>query len=93
VVYAAKRYGLAGATVIKGFMGFGSSSVIHSQKLWEVTEKLPIVIEIVDQADKIEGFVGTILPYFDKVPTGGMITIENATIVLHKIGKSRNKLL
>jgi uncharacterized protein len=93
VVYAAKRYGLAGATVIKGFMGFGSSSVIHSQKLWEVTEKLPIVIEIVDQADKIDGFVETILPYFDKLPKGGLITIEKATIVLHKIGKNRNKLL
>jgi len=91
VVYAAKRYGLAGATVIKGFMGFGSSSVIHSQKLWEVTEKLPVVIEIVDQADKIDGFVETILPYFDKLPKGGLITIEKATIVLHKIGNPGKK--
>jgi PII-like signaling protein len=88
VVYAAKRYGLAGATVLKGFMGFGSSSIIHSQKLWEVTEKLPIIIEIVDQADKIEGFTETILPYFEKLPKGGLITIEKATVVLHKIGKT-----
>jgi uncharacterized protein len=93
VVYAAKRYGLAGATVIKGFMGFGSSSVIHSQKFWEVTEKLPIVIEIVDQADKIDGFVETILPYFEKLPKGGLITVEKATIVLHKTGHTRRKLL
>jgi uncharacterized protein len=91
VVYAAKRYGLAGATVIKGFMGYGSSSIIHSQKLWEVTEKLPIVIEIVDQADKIEGFVETMLPYFDRLPKGGLITIEKATVVMHKIGKTFKK--
>ncbi|MFZ4707114.1 MAG: DUF190 domain-containing protein [Bacteroidales bacterium] len=91
VVYAAKRYGLAGATVLKGFMGFGSSSIIHSQKLWEVTEKLPIVIEIVDEAEKIDEFVETILPYFDILPKGGLITIEKATIVLHKTGKTGKK--
>ena len=39
IVFAAKRYGLAGATVLKGVMGYGSSSVIHSVKFWEITEK------------------------------------------------------
>jgi uncharacterized protein len=86
VVFAAKRYGLAGATVVKGFMGFGASSVVHSQKLWEITEKLPMVIEIVDEASKIDGFVESILPYFEKIPKGGLITLEKATIVLHKSG-------
>lgn len=86
IVFAAKRYGLAGATVLKGIMGYGASSVVHSQRLWEITEKLPLVIEIVDEATKIDGFVEVILPYFDKIPKGGLITLEKATIVLHKSG-------
>ncbi|MHC1707848.1 MAG: DUF190 domain-containing protein [Bacteroidales bacterium] len=86
VVYAAKRYGLSGATVLKGFMGFGSSSVIRSQKMWELTEKLPIIIEIVDEAEKIDSFILTILPYFEKLPKGGLITTENVNVILHKTG-------
>ncbi|MEI6433643.1 MAG: DUF190 domain-containing protein [Bacteroidota bacterium] len=93
IVFAAKRYGLAGATVLKGFMGYGASSVIYSQKLWEITEKLPLVIEIVDETAKIDGFVEIILPYFDKIPKGGLITIENTTIVLHKSGKRKGFFL
>jgi hypothetical protein len=87
IVFAAKRYGMAGATVLKGFMGYGSSSVIQSQKLWEIMEKLPLVIEIVDEAPKIDGFIGAILPYFDVISKGGLITVEKATVVLHKSGK------
>ena len=86
VVFAAKRYGLAGATVLKGFMGFGASSVVNSQKLWDITEKLPIVVEMVDEAAKIDGFVESILPYFEKIPKGGLITLEKVNIVLHKSG-------
>ena len=90
VVFAAKRYGLAGATVLKGFMGYGVSSQIVSQKLWEISEKLPMIIEIVDESAKIDGFVETILPYFEKVPKGGMITLEKVTIVLHKSGTKKS---
>jgi uncharacterized protein len=86
VVFAAKRYGLAGATVLKGFMGFGASSIVNSQKLWEISEKLPVVIEIVDEAAKIDGFVEILLPYFEKIPKGGLITLEKVSIVLHKTG-------
>lgn len=86
IVFAAKRYGLSGATVLKGFMGFGASSVIHSQKLWEVSEKLPVVIEIVDEESRISGFVDSILPYFDKIPKGVLITLEKVDVVLRKSG-------
>ncbi|MCL4484172.1 MAG: DUF190 domain-containing protein [Bacteroidetes bacterium] len=51
LVFAAKRYGLSGATVLKGAMGFGSSSIVRSVRFWEITEKLPVVIEIVDEAE------------------------------------------
>ena len=86
IVYAAKRYGLSGATVLKGFMGYGSSSIVHSMRLWEISEKLPIVIEMIDEASKVDGFVELILPYFEKVPKGGLITVEKTNIILHKSG-------
>lgn len=89
IVFAAKRYGIAGATVLKGFMGFGATTVVHSQKLWEITEKLPMVVEIVDEAGKIDRFVDTILPYFEKIPKGGLITLETVKIVLHKSGTKK----
>lgn len=86
IVYAAKRYGVAGATVVRGIMGYGSSSIIHSLKLWEVTEKIPLVIEIIDESEKVEKFIERILPWFDKLRYGCMITVEKANIVLYKQG-------
>jgi len=90
IVFAAKRYGLAGATVLKGVMGYGSSSVIHSVKFWEITEKLPVVIEIVDEAEKIEKFTEKILPWFEKLGYGCMITVEEVNLVLYKQGSKKN---
>ena len=90
VVFAAKRYGLAGATVLKGIMGFGSSSSVSSLKFWEITEKLPIVIEIVDEAEKIDAFTQKILPWFENLRYGCMITVEKAEIILYKKGKKKD---
>jgi len=84
IVFAAKRFGLSGATVLKGFMGYGASSKVHSQKFWEITEKLPIVIEIIDESEKIEKFTEILMPYFEKIKHGGMITTEKVYIILHK---------
>ncbi|MCX6220123.1 MAG: DUF190 domain-containing protein [Bacteroidia bacterium] len=93
LVFAAKRYGLAGATVLKGVMGFGSSSVVRSTRFWEITEKLPVVIEIVDESSKIESFTRKILPWFDKISTGCLITSEKADIVLFKQGTTKRRFL
>jgi hypothetical protein len=90
VVFAARRYGLAGATVIKGTMGYGSSNVIRSVKFWEITEKLPIVIEIVDEAEKIEKFTKKILPWFDKLRYGCLITVEDVKVILFKQGTKKS---
>ena len=87
IVFAARRNGIAGATVLKGVMGYGSSSVIHSLKFWEVTEKVPLVIEIVDESEKIDKFLEKIRPWFDKLRYGCMITVEKAEIVLYKKGQ------
>lgn len=86
IVFNAKQQGLAGATVLKGIMGYGSSSDIYSPTNWELTEKVPLVVEIVDESAKIERFIEVILPIFDSLDKGCMITVEKANIILHKKG-------
>jgi PII-like signaling protein len=89
IVYAAQRFGIAGATVLKGIMSFGESSRINSLKFWEVSEKLPVVIEIIDEANKIESFFESIKPYFEKINKGFIVTIEKVNVVLYKTGKKK----
>jgi hypothetical protein len=60
LVLKAREAGLAGATVIKGIMGFGANSKIHTSKLLTLSEDLPLIIEIVDTLEKIENFIPTI---------------------------------
>ena len=88
IVFEAKKSGIAGATVLKGTMGFGASSEIYSNKIWELTEKIPLVVEIIDEADKIDGFLETIKPFFDKAGKGHIITVDETTISLVRAGTS-----
>ncbi|HLN52627.1 MAG TPA: DUF190 domain-containing protein [Lentimicrobium sp.] len=90
LVYTAKRYGLSGATVLRGVMGYGSSNVVHSTRFWEVTEKIPLVIEIIDLPLNIDRYLGIILPWFDKIPTGCLITSEKVNVILSKKGRPRS---
>jgi len=80
IVLEARKRGLAGATVIKGFMGFGAHSRIHTAKLLELSEDLPIIVEIVDTLDRIEAF----LPELEKMVGDGLITIERAEVRLYR---------
>jgi PII-like signaling protein len=93
IVFAAKRDGLAGATVFKGVMAFGSSSIVHSIKFWEIEEKIPVVIEIVDESKKIEVFKNKMLQWFQKLHYGCLITIDATQIVLYKHGAKKKGLL
>ena len=86
IVFKAKEQGIAGATVLKGIMGYGLSSGVYSPTNWEVTEKVPLVIEILDETEKIEKFIETVLPLFEDLNKGCMITVEKANILLHKKG-------
>jgi hypothetical protein len=92
IVYAAKSFGLTGATVLKGIMGYGSSSEIYSNKLWEISEKVPLIIEIIDETHKIEPFLEHINPYFEKAGKGHVITQDETTIIKHKAGKNNLKI-
>ncbi len=89
LVYTAKRYGLPGATVLRGVMGYGSSNVIHNIHFWEITEKIPLVVEIVDSSSNIDKYLNIILPWFDKIPTGCLITTEKVNVILAKKGRAK----
>lgn len=80
IVEEAKRRGLAGATVWKGFMGFGAHSRMHTAKILRLSEDLPVLIEIVDAAEKIEAF----LPDLDRMVTEGLVTLERAEVILYR---------
>jgi len=81
IVLKARESGLAGATVIKGIMGFGANSKIHTSKLLTLSEDLPLIIEIVDTLEKIESFIPTINIIFKEANIGGLVTIEKAQII------------
>lgn len=85
IVLEARRRGLAGATVIKGFMGFGAHSRIHTAKLLELSQDLPIVIEIVDAPEKIEAF----MPDLEQMVGDGLITLERAEVLLYRPGQPK----
>ena len=80
IVNEARQRGLAGATVWKGFMGFGAHSRMHTAKILELSQDLPIVIEIVDAKDKIEAFLSVL----DGLVGEGLVTIEPARIILYR---------
>lgn len=80
IVLLAKKNGLAGATVIKGFLGFGCKSHMHTAKLLRLSEDLPIIIEIVDSEEKI----GQFLPLLDGMVKEGLITLEKAQVVMYR---------
>jgi len=84
IVHLAKQDGLAGATVLRGILGFGAHSHMHTAKILRLSEDLPIVVEIVDQAEKIEAF----LPKLDGMIEEGMVTIEKVRVVAYRENKS-----
>src|SRR5674476_1397654 len=73
IVFLAKKEGLAGATVLKGILGYGASSVIHSYKFWEVTDKLPVIIELIDEDVKIRSFYETIRQQLESMRYGCLL--------------------
>ena len=76
----AREAGLAGATVLRGVMGFGKNSILHTAKILRLSEDLPMVIEIVDSLEK----VGGILPELDAMITDGLVTLERLRVIHYK---------
>jgi hypothetical protein len=89
LVFQAKKKGIAGATVVKGIMGFGASSVIHSYKFWEVSDKVPLVVELVDEEQKIRAFYEFVRPQLEAMKYGCLVTMEKTTVLLYKSGQKK----
>jgi len=80
IVKEARKRGMAGATVFRGFLGFGANSRIHTSKVLRLSEDLPLVVEIVDAEDKIEEF----MPYLDSIIDEGLITMEKVRVIAYR---------
>ncbi len=87
IVYKAKEEGVSGATVYRGVMGFGMSSKVHTSKFWELTDKLPVVIELIDTTEQIDRFYKSIEPDLREMPKGCLVIVEPVTVLLHQRGE------
>ena len=85
IVLKAREMHLAGATVVRGQMGFGKSSRLHTSKIIRLSQDLPLVIEIVDGEEKINSF----LPALDEMIGGGLVTLEKVKVLHYRSGDSR----
>src|SRR5947207_9855673 len=88
LVFAAKKQGIAGATVMRGILSYGASSRIHTAKLLDLSFDLPIVVEIVDQEDKINQYLETANTMIEEAGCGALITIEKAEVIHYKSKKA-----
>jgi len=80
IVHEARKRGLAGATVLRGTLGFGANSRIHTAKILQLSEDLPMVVEIVDEPGKI----GDFLPDLDRMITEGLVTLERVRVLVYR---------
>jgi PII-like signaling protein len=81
IVKQARDADLAGATVLKGVLGFGATARIRTQKILDLSSDLSMVIEIVDEEEKITAFQSTLSEIFDKAGCGGLVTLENIRVI------------
>jgi uncharacterized protein len=80
IVNKAREMNLAGATVLRGIMGFGADSRMHTAKVLRLSEDLPIVIELVDVQEKLD----LLLPFLDEAVTEGLITLEKVRVIKYR---------
>jgi PII-like signaling protein len=85
IVELARREGLAGATVLRGIEGFGAHSRVHTSRILRLSEDLPVVIEIVDRSEQIDGF----LPLLDEMVGEGMVTLEKVRTIAYRSADRR----
>jgi PII-like signaling protein len=83
IVEMLRKEAFSGATVLRGVGGFGGSSVYHTDKLLRMSQDLPIILEIIDTAERIE----QILPRLDEMVDGGLITLEKVRVILYRAAK------
>ena len=80
IVLTARELSLAGATVIRGIMGFGATSRIHTTKILRLSEDLPVIIEIVDTEENLN----KLIPFLDETVKDGLITMEKVRVIKYR---------
>jgi PII-like signaling protein len=80
LIFKARETGLAGATMLRGLMGYGAASRVHTAKILRLSEDLPVIVEIVDSPERIASF----LPTIDEMVQEGLVTLEKAQIILYR---------
>jgi uncharacterized protein len=85
IVEAARKAGVAGATVFKGIEGYGGHSVVHAARVFDLSSDLPVLIEIVDTEERIRAF----LPQLDEMVKEGMVTLETVEIIAYRSGTAK----
>jgi uncharacterized protein len=86
LVLAAREHGLAGATVLRGLMGYGAHSRLHTFKIERLSEDLPIIVEMVDTREKLEAFLAIV----DPAITEGLATLEKAYVHFYRAGEPKS---
>jgi uncharacterized protein len=86
IVELLRKEGFSGATVLRGVGGYGSASRYHTDKILRLSQDLPIIIEVVEYAERIE----KILPRLDEMVDGGLITLEKAHVILYRAKREKS---
>ena len=81
IVKQAREAGLAGATVLKGVLGYGATARIRTHKILDLSSDMSLVIEIVDEEDKISSFQNDLSKMFERSGCGGLVTLENIQVI------------
>jgi PII-like signaling protein len=87
IVKRARDADLAGATVLKGVLGFGATARIRTHKILDLSSDLSMIVEIVDEEDKINAFKDTLSELFEQSGCGGLVTLENVRIIHYLPGE------
>ncbi len=87
IVEEARKLGLAGATVLRGIMGFGATSRVHTARILRLSEDLPVVVEIVDTGEQL----AKLLPILDSLITEGLVTMERVQVITYRHGSQGEK--
>jgi uncharacterized protein len=83
IIEMLRKEGFSGATVLRGVAGYGGSSIYHTDKILRLSQDLPIILEVIESTERIEGM----LPRLDEMVDGGLITLEKVRVILYRPAK------
>jgi len=89
IARTARELGMAGATIYKGVMGYGTSSDFIPSTFWEFAEKVPVTVEIIDKEALVNDYLATIKPQLEKLSKGCLITMQDVDVLFIKHGDRR----